>query len=81
MNPRVISVKSKPDFLLEVGFANGELGLFDVKPYLTQGIFSELKDISVFNTVKVFNGTVVWDNELDFGPDTIYLESKKLVIS
>ena len=77
MNPRVKAVKAKEDYLLEVDFTNGEKGSFDVKPYLDKGIFSKLKELEVFYTAKVFNGTVVWDNELDFGPDTIYLESKK----
>ncbi len=27
----------------------------------------------------MFNGTVIWGNEIDFDPDTLYLESKILV--
>lgn len=77
MNPRIISVKPTDNYLLEVGFTNGQNGVFDVKPYLSQGVFNELADIAMFNSAKVFNGTVVWNNDLDFCPDTIYIESTK----
>jgi len=51
--------------------------LFDVKPYLNKNVFEELKDVSLFNSAKVFNGTVTWNNEFDFCPDTfLYIESK-----
>ena len=77
-NPRVSQVRPLPNYELELTFTNGEQGLFDVKPYLEIGVFSELKEIGLFNSVKVFNGTVVWANDLDFGPDTLYLESVRI---
>ena len=36
---------------------------------------SQLKDESVFNTVRPFLGSVQWSNELDLDPDTLYLDS------
>lgn len=77
MNPRVINVKVLENYELELLFSNHEIRFFDVKPYLAKGIFTELKDKTVFNTAKSFNGTVVWGNELDFCPDTLYVESVK----
>lgn len=76
MNPRVKQVTPLGNYELQIVFSNQEVRLFDVKPYLDKGIFEELKDISLFNSAKVFNGTVTWNNELDFCPDTLYLESK-----
>ena len=76
MNPRVIDVKPLPDFRLEIQFTNQERRIFDVKPFLSIGVFRELQEISLFNRVKPFNGTVVWPNELDFDPDRLYLNSK-----
>jgi len=76
MNPRVVNVKPEHDFTLQITFSNGEVKCFDVKPYLGIGIFKELNDISLFNSVKPFLGSIQWANGLDLCPDTLYLESK-----
>ena len=75
MNPRVKAVEPQPDYTLTVTFANGEVKRFDVKPYLSIGIFQELKDMSVFNSVKPCLGSVQWQGGQDFCPDTLYEES------
>ena len=77
MNSRVRHVETRPNYRLKLTFTSGEVGVFDVNPYLDKGLFSELKNSSVFNSVRAFNGTVVWPNNLDFDPDTLYLESVK----
>ena len=76
MNPRVKSVKPENDYKLEIIFANNEKKIFDLKPYLGFGLFSELKDETIFNSVKAELGTVIWKNGLDICPDTLYIESK-----
>lgn len=76
MNPRVKNVTPIKDYLLELVFTNEEKKIFDLKPYLNFGIFSELIDYDLFNTVKVSYGTIVWDNGIDICPDTLYLESR-----
>jgi hypothetical protein len=75
MNPRVIKVKPEQNFMLLITFGNGEVKRFDVKPYLEIGIFKELKDLSLFNSVKPFLGSIQWANGVDLCPDTLYLES------
>ena len=75
MNPRIVDVKPQKDYLLRLTFTTGEVRIFDVKPYLNTGLFSELKDHSVFNGVVPFLGSVQWQNGLDLCPDTLYLES------
>ena len=75
MNPRVKAVKPNPDYTLTLLFTNGEVRLFDVKPYLDLGIFAELKDMSLFNSVKPLLGSVQWQNGQDLCPDTLYLDS------
>jgi hypothetical protein len=77
MNPRVKSVEPTKDYLLKIVFNNDEKKLFDIKPYLDFGLFSELKDLALFQTAKAELGTVIWNNGLDICPDTLYLESKK----
>jgi hypothetical protein len=76
MNPRVIDVKPENDFVLLVTFTNGEKKRFDVKPYLGIGIFKELRDRSMFNSVKPFLGSIQWANGVDLCPDTLYTESQ-----
>lgn len=74
MNPRVIDVKPEQNFILLLSFNNGETKRFDLKPYLGIGIFKELNNISVFNSVKPFLGSIQWENGVDLCPDTLYLE-------
>jgi hypothetical protein len=75
MYPRVQDVKPNPDYTLTLTFVNGEVKVFDVKPYLDKGIFKELRDKSLFNSVKPFLGSIQWRNGQDFCPDTLYLDS------
>jgi len=75
MNPRVVKVKTNEDYTLTITFDNGEIKVFDVKPYLDKGIFKELKNPVYFKTVTVIAGTVSWNDKQDFCPDTVYLES------
>jgi hypothetical protein len=78
MNPRVIEVKARGDFTVEILFANQERKVFDVKPYLEKGIFRELKKMEVFNSVKVDNGSISWAGGQDFCPDTLYIEGEDI---
>jgi len=41
---------------------------------LDKGIFRELRDQTLFNSVKPFLGSVQWQNGQDFCPDTLYLD-------
>lgn len=75
MNPRVKSVKPNPDHTITLIFENDEKKVFDMKPYLNKGVFRELKDMKVFNSVKPFLGSIRWKNGQDLCPDTLYLES------
>ena len=76
MNPRVTKVKPSQNYTLQIAFSNGEVKDFDVKPYLGIGIFRELQDLGVFNSVKPFLGSVQWSNGVDLCPDTLYLGSE-----
>ena len=76
MNPRVTDVTPNPDHTITLIFANGEVKVFDVKPYLDKGIFQELRNLHYFNSVRPFLGSIQWQNGQDFCPDTLYLDSK-----
>ena len=79
MNPRIKSVKPNPDYSLTLIFTDDEVRIFDMKPSASWriGIFKELKNMSLFNSVKPFLGSIQWKNGQDLCPDTLYLESKK----
>ena len=71
INPYVKKVKPIENYYLELWFKNGEQKIFDLKPYLNKGIFSQLKNISLFNSVRVVVGSVAWPNGLDLSYDTL----------
>ncbi len=75
MNPRVKEVATENDYRLSLVFTNGERGIYDCSSLLEFGVFKELKKKSYFNRAKVIDGTVVWPNEQDICPDTLYLDS------
>lgn len=78
MNPRVKAVAPLDDYSLEVTFTNGEVGIFDCSHLLTFGVFRELADIRYFQRASALHGTVVWPNEQDICPDTLYEDSRKV---
>ena len=71
-------VKPQDNYLLLLTFENGEKRQFDMKPYLDFGIFEELKDVSLFKTVKTSFDSIEWDNEADFDPEILYQRSVKI---
>jgi hypothetical protein len=74
MNPRVQHVQCKDKSHLIVTFNNGEVKLFDTSPYFEYPVFEPLKDLSFFRRAHVVQGTVAWDDDVDFDPDTLYLD-------
>ena len=81
MNPRVTDVKPSQDYTLVLTFSNGEVRLFDVKPYLGKGIFRELRELRAFNSVRPFLGSVQWQGGQDLCPDTLYQQSQSLKLA
>lgn len=71
----VIDVKPLQDYMLQLTFDNKEIREFDVKPYLNHGIFSDLTDLTIFNSVYVSFDSIEWKNGADLDPETLYQES------
>jgi len=71
----VKSVKPLDNYKLWLQFENNEEKIFDVSPYLDVGKFSELKDISLFNSVAVSFDSIEWSNHLDLDPEFLYQKS------
>ena len=71
----VVRVKPQPGYRLHLEFENSEKRIFDVSPYLENGIFCQLKDPSVFYRAYIDGGTVAWPGEIDIAPETLYDDS------
>jgi len=76
MNPRISAVIARDDYALLLTFTNGEIRQFDMKPYLAYPAFAPLRQIAFFKLARVSHGTVTWPKEIDFDPDTLYLEGR-----
>ena len=70
------AVEPLPDFQLLVTYQNGERRIFDMTPFLDKGVFRELRDPSVFNSVRPAFDTVEWSNGADLAPETLYGQSR-----
>ena len=78
-----IKVEALDDYCLRAHFSNGEVKIFDVKPYLKHKFFLPLKDKAFFSLVKADYGTAVWDYKrkapyadgIDIAPEELYWNS------
>ncbi len=75
----VKKVKPIENYQLFLIFENGEKRIFDMKPFLGIGVFKELKDINIFNSVRTSFDTVEWSNEADIDPEILYEKSVEVV--
>ncbi len=75
---KVSHVEARENYILHVQLSNGKKGLFDVKPYLEKGIFTQLKDEGLFKSVRPAFGGVVWPHQQDFSADTIEYEMQPI---
>ncbi len=74
----VKNVVPQENYMLLLTFENDEQRRFDVKPYLDAGVFRELRDVELFNTVRVCFDTVEWKNEADLDPEFLYRNSVRV---
>ncbi|MBL0210116.1 MAG: DUF2442 domain-containing protein [Holophagaceae bacterium] len=74
----VQSVKPLPDYRLYLEIQDGRKGIFDLKPYLDDGVFRELRDINYFNQVGILFGAVTWPHDQDIAPETLISEMQPL---
>ncbi len=77
----IVNVKPLENYRLLLEFENNEQRIFDVTPYFDRGKCKELKDISLFNSVKVCFDSIQWANKLDFDPEFLYKKSTSININ
>ncbi len=78
MTPQIAKVDVMPGYKLCVSFDNGEARLFNLKPYLTKGVFKELQKESYLKKVRIITGGVEWPHEQDLSADTLYYRGLSL---
>lgn len=76
--PYVTSVRALDDYRLAVVFDNGERRIFDVKPYMSHGVFSRLRHSSLFKAVRVVAGSIEWPGEIDLSYETLYIQGQPI---
>jgi hypothetical protein len=71
---RVISFRVEGPYVLRVGFDDGTEQLIDFQPILAGELFGPLRDLAVFNRVRIDPEirTLVWPNGADFDPATLH---------
>ena len=76
MTPDVIKVLAMAGYSSDAEFATGEVRRFDMRPYLDFPAFAPLREPGLFMRAHVAHGTVVWTEEIDLSPDTLYLRGQ-----
>ncbi len=60
------------DHRLRLRFEDGAEGEVDFSGFDWKGVFAPLKDPAYFALVSLGLGTIVWPNEADIAPETLY---------
>ena len=78
----VVSAEYMGQYKLKIEFENGHIGIVDFSDYPQRGgVFEKFKDLNFFRkyTVSKELGTIVWNNEVDIAPETLYKKSASAV--
>ena len=78
LRPTAKEVFPQKDYLLRIVFDNGEVRVFDVKPYIQGEWYGRLADEAYFRAAKPDGFTVVWPDGQDLCPDELYEMSEKV---
>ncbi len=65
----------KDGYKLEVVFEDGNRGIIDFSEYTEKGgVFAQFKNLEFFKSFVVCKdlGTIVWGEEIDIAPETLY---------
>jgi hypothetical protein len=76
--PELVRVTPMAPAELLLAYSDGSLRKFSCVPYLDRGVFSRLKDLTLFNQAHLAHGTVCWPGALDIAPETLFLRSTQV---
>lgn len=71
----IVVVRPVEDYQIYLKFEDNQEGVIDLSQLIQfTGIFTPLKNLDYFKTVKVHPewGTIYWDNGADLDPDVLY---------
>jgi len=74
----VTAATHRGGYLIEIEFDDGSRGIVDFSAYLMRGgVFERFKDPAYFRqfTVDEEVGTLVWGDELDIAPESLYAQA------
>jgi hypothetical protein len=72
---KITRVKVLQDYRLELEFDDGVSGSVDLSHLAGKGVFSIWLDRAQFENVRIGDaGQLIWGNELDLCPDSLYLQ-------
>ena len=62
----------QPDMKVAVEFDGGERGLYDCSRLAEDPYWACLKNPAFFKTARAEYGTIVWDNNIDVAPESVW---------
>jgi Protein of unknown function (DUF2442) len=75
---RVKAIEPLEAFKVRVEFEDGTQKQLDLQPYLRGPIFEPIRnDPVMFRSMKVWDGTITWDNGADIDADVLYYDELK----
>jgi hypothetical protein len=70
---RVKAIELASGYWVRIQFSNGVRKAVDLEPYLHGPVFETIRrDLAAFHSMKVEDGTIVWENGADIDPDVLY---------
>ncbi len=75
MIPKLIDIKSKPNYFLWLKFSDGVEGEIDFSGDVRKGVFAYWKNPKNFENVRIgSSGEISWNEEVDICADSMYLK-------
>ncbi len=68
----VKNVEPLKEYKILLTFEKDVKKIFDMKPYLKYPMYKPLENMALFNMVHTNGETVVWNDEIDIAPETLY---------
>ena len=78
MSPDVVKADILEEYKLSILFANNEVRIFDMAPYLEYPIFRPLKEQNELKKIHIVDGTIEWECGAELSTDTFYLGSSQV---
>jgi hypothetical protein len=82
--PLLLEAKPQADYIVHVRFADGLAADVDLSYLLKYGgVFEPLRDVRYFRRLRadLDAGTIVWPNESDVAPETLYAQAQRCSVT